>query len=201
MSKCVIDIKNTLKKLDNEENWLKAAHYLYNQWQTQQSDFDLIVLLIQQMMMYILDIDNGCLQELHFNNNGLKENREIFQRYLIVAVERGLSYSSKSKYFLWQMCYYLKYISTYYPLLSVPSVNSADQCYHSLLKEAMAAFPNSMLFCLMDRYDSNSLVISDLNEQELRSVLSEINDFHLQDNQADLVAKDCFENVYGIIIE
>lgn len=201
MNKSISNIKHTVKKLDDENNWLKTAHYLYIQWKTKRSDFDLIVLFIQQMMMYILDIDNGCLQELHYNNNSLKKNQEVFQRYLVATVEHGLSYSSKSKYFLWQMCYYLKYIPTYYPLLSVPSINSPDQCYHALLEEAMASFPSSVLFYLMDRYDSHNFKISNLNKQEISSILIEISDFNLQNNKADLLAKDCFENMYGIIIE
>ena len=198
----IADIKQSLKKLDSECNWIKTTNYLYTHWKLMKHDSEMTILLIQQMMIYVLDIDNGCVPELHYNNNSKKTNRVLFLKHLTEAVEYGLNNTKRGKYFLWQMCYFLKYIPTYYPLLSyvIPSVDAAEQYYHSLIKEAMQEYPDSILFSLLDRYKNNEYIAPCNSEQIMKTILVEVDDFHLQNNMADLLAKEYIENMYGFEI-
>ena len=193
-----VDIKKRLCKIEN--NWLKAAHFLYDCWQDNKTDANLTVLLIQQMMVYILEIDNGYDEDLHINNNGLNENKDIFYNYLRQAVKFGNSNCSASKYYLWQICYYYKFVYTYYPIMDAENkVKDYKTLYTELLAKAILQFPDSLLFRLMEK-DKGNITFMSLSDIEKKTLSEEIRDFDLQNNMADLIVKDYFESMYDIDI-
>ena len=193
-----IAIKRQLCKIEN--NWLKAADYLYNHWVKNKSNANLTVLLIQQMMTYILDIDNGYEEDLHINNNGLNENLGIFYNYLHQAVKYGNDHCCNSRYYLWQICYYYKFVYTYYPIMDVENkVKDYKKLYTELLAKAILQFPDSLLFRLMEK-DKGNITFMSLSDIEKKTLSEEIRDFDLQNNMADLIVKDYFESMYDIDI-
>lgn len=187
-----VKIKRVLADLEKEKDWYKIACFLYREWNKEKNNGELNILLIQQMMTYILDIDNGFADELHFHQNNAKKNREVFSNYLSEAVEYGLQNCINNKYFLWQMCVYYASISTYYPLLDnhITTAKEAESFCKKLLMYAHNVFPQSILFlCIEEQIKGNWAKKQQLNDDEKNILQEEIAAFALRENMADRIAE------------
>lgn len=194
--KDLVRIKKTLIVLEAENDWYLIARYLYQEWKQQKKNAKLTTLLIQQMMTYILDIDNGFIEALHAHENTMGYKRNTYMVYLKEAVEYGLKNCLDNKYFLWQMSYYYSAVSTYYPLINdqTQTIQDARQLCQRLLNHAHRLFPNSIVFlCVGEQLKDNWNVIRNLSDIQKSALQNEINTFDLQENMVDVIVKGYFE--------
>ena len=101
-------------------------------------------------MTFLLETDNGVSPDLHAHNNGSDGNRAFFQALLDEAKAYGIRYRlwTRSKYFLWRLCYYLAYYSAYYPILG-GDIGEPHGALCWYLRCAEEQEPQSVLFSMI----------------------------------------------------
>lgn len=185
--KSLIEIKCELTKMENEKNtnWSEIINYLYSQWQQQKENGELCILLIQQLLEYLLAIDTPPFSPsviyLH--------EKERLQTLLNESITYGMEHCITNKYFLWQICYYLVSISTYYFLYDCLVKDDRDRLdlLQKLVNSAQALFPNSLLFFQFHEStnDYNYKWYMKLDNIQKETLLSEVNELCLQNNSKD----------------
>ena len=90
--KDLVRIKKTLIVLEAENDWYLIARYLYQEWKQQKKNAKLTTLLIQQMMTYILDIDNGFMPLLD-----TRRGKDLVGTFLSDIVLQVLSFVAENE--------------------------------------------------------------------------------------------------------
>lgn len=188
----IVHVKDTVREMEGMQNWMAICRYLLTEWKEHQDSPELCVLLMQQSMSYLLASDNGNSPHLCHHNNLENENLHFYQNCFIEAARYGMDHHLDNKYFLWQVCYYLFYLPTYYPVLLVVEYDKLETQQNELLALAKKQFADSFLFVpwLMgtDYYEW----LHDMSDDKLVRVHSEIQEFHLGKNAVDEDMKDLF---------
>lgn len=192
--KSIYEIKTELAIMEKSDIWIDITDYLYSEWLQQKENGDLCILIIQQMIGFLLEIDR--LPHPVTDGNCSQNNRKRFEAVLYECVDYGLEHCLSSKYFVWQICYYLLYMSTYYYLYV--NFNNDDHVkvqLTNLLHYAGESFPDSMLFqqiresIMNKQYDEWK---ASLTENEKMLLKKEVEQFCLQNNGEDMNKKFFF---------
>ena len=181
----LIHIKQELARIEQTNNWRQAAEYLATRWRENRDDGALCMLLIEEMMNFLIEIDNGCSLDLHMHDNGNPDNRAFFQALLDEAKAYGIRYRlwAHSKYFLWRLCYYLAYYSTYYPILG-GDIGEPHGALCWYLRCAEEQEPQSVLLSMI-RKGLCTHAWTALSPAEIASAWEELDSFQLQQNWVD----------------
>lgn len=182
-------IKDTISKMEKDKKRLDIYGYLKEQWKCYPESSQLCVLIIQQMVSFLLELESPW---------AISENANEYQCYaafLQEVLQYGIQYHSKSKMFLWQLCYYLAGISTYHFLYGkVIQLGSAKDLLNQLLDQADKLFPDSKLFQLIPLFQkADTSWKAKLQESEVVSIRNEIAEWNLQANAVDQELLDLFD--------
>lgn len=182
-------IKDTISKMEKDKKRLDIYRYLKEQWKCYPESSQLCVLIIQQMVSFLLELESPW---------AISENANEYQCYaafLQEVLQYGIQYHSKSKMFLWQLCYYLAGISTYHFLYGkVIQLGSAKDLLNQLLDQADKLFPDSKLFQLIPLFQkADTSWKAKLQKSEVVSIRNEIEEWNLQANAVDQELLDLFD--------
>ena len=178
--------------MELRQNWVAICKYLLSEWKTHQDSPELCTLLMQQSMSYILTSDNGSSPYSCLHNNLADESRSFYQSCFVEAASYGMHRHLQNKYFLWQMCYYLGYFPTYYPIFLVVEPDKVETRQKELLAHATKQFSGSHLFLPWITGIGYYEWLHELNSDQLMKVHSEIQEFDLEKNSVDEDIRELF---------
>lgn len=178
-------IKKELIKLESRKNWRTICNYLYSCWCHDKNDGELCLLLIEETLIFLMEIKNGFDEELHLHNNASKRNIRLFTKYKELALSYGLEHCTNDKLFTWRLCFLLFYIVTYYVLIgkTIEDFDKAKQQSKALLEIGKNRFPDSSLFSEMERLFSSTG--SMFNNPPNPAINEELLAFNLDNNWVD----------------
>lgn len=188
----IVHVKRAVRKMERTQDWMAICRYLLTEWKEHQDSPELCVLLMQQAMSYLLASDNGNSPHSCHHNNPDNENLRFYRDCFVGAASHGMNHHLDNKYFLWQVCYYLFYFPTYYPVLLVVEYDKLETKKNELLALAKTQFTESNLFLPwlsgVDYYEW----LHNMGSDKLVRVHAEIQEFHLGKNAVDEDVKDLF---------
>lgn len=188
----IIEVKHHLCLLEKLQDWRRVCEYLFDEWVAQPDNAQLCTLVIQQSLSYLLAVDNGNSTELHCHNNNSPSNVAYYHDCLRQSLEYGLKNCISNKYFLWQICFYLTYFATYYPIAVAFSNTSIDEAKNKLLLYAEKLCPESIIFLPMILCCDVGTWLRQLTADERLHLDCELREFDLQQNREDMYVRSIF---------
>lgn len=181
-------VKNHVHFLEQKTIRLPVYHYLKDIWLKRNITEDIVVLAMQQMVFYLIELESPWTVWEE------EDEYQTYQIFLQEVLEYGFEHFCHSKMFMWNLCYYLSSIGTYHFILGKQIPYGSEKILlHKLLFSAKELYPTSVLFDIIPLIQGGDPLWKEgISDKVKKSILVEVNEWKLMDNMVDEDMRELF---------